>query len=251
MTVVSGKDVATEMSIWTRKVGYPILTVHEFEAERKILVRQDRFLKSMDLSPEENETIYPVSLGLIIGTNVADQHDVVLNSRQMEVPLKDMKFFKLNSKHAGFFRTLYTPKRLLKIGEAMNAGLLSVEDRIGVIADASALASSGYQKTSALLGMLANLKEEKDPFVWKQIKSCLASIEEAFKFEHESIKSGLTKFKRELIGPQARALGWDFQDTDDMSIAKHKAAMFEAAGEAGEMRQGYQKKSKATIANLI
>jgi len=236
MSTVSGKDVATNMSIWTRKVGYPIITVQEFEAENKILVRQDRFLNSRDASTEENETIYPVSLGLVTGTKASEEHDILLDSREMHVQLKDMTFFKINSIHAGFFRTLYTPQRLLKLGEAMHVGLLSVEDRIGVIADASALASSGYQNTSALLGMLANLRDEDNPFVWMQINSSLRSIRIAFKFQEESIRSGLKRFTRLLVGPQATALGWDFNGDDDISMAEYKAEMFQAAALADEPR---------------
>jgi len=238
--MVSGRDVATEMSVWTRTAGFPVLTVDEFEDEGKILIRQDRFLKHLDLSPEENQTVYPVSLGLITGTIDAIKHDLVLNSRQMEVQLKEMTFFKLNSGHSGFFRTLYRPERLLKIGKAMNAGRVSVEDRIGVIADVAALSSSGHQRTSSLLAMIANLKGENDLFVWKQIRSCLTSVEEVFRFEHGDITSGLIKLKRELIGPHAKALGWEFQETDDFSMAKHKAEMFQAAGEAGDRRQEKQ-----------
>ena len=76
-----------------------------------------------------------------------------------------MDFVKLNYKHSGFYLTIYTPERLIKLRKSMNAGLLSVEDRIGLIANASTLASSRSQKTSALLRLLAGLKDEKDAYV--------------------------------------------------------------------------------------
>jgi hypothetical protein len=81
--------------------------------------------------------------------------------------------------------------------------------------------------------MLANLNDEKDPSVWKQVRSCLNSLDEAFKFEGTKVQAGIRNFKKALISPQARALGWDFS-SDDISMAKHKAEMFEAAGEAGD-----------------
>ena len=220
------------MSIFTKKVGYPVLTVTESKADRRIKIRQDRFLQSKDTTGNENETLYPVSLGLATAKGLGK--DILLEKREMEVELEDMDFFKLNSRHSGFYRTLYTPERLTKLGTAMNAGMVSVEDRIGVIADASALASSGYQKTSALLGLLAGLKNEKEPFVWKQINSSLTSIQEAFKFENEGLQKALLKFKRELVAPQAKALGWNFDDSGDISITKHKGEIFEAAAEAGD-----------------
>jgi aminopeptidase 2 len=228
LSAVSGRDIAKEMGIWTKKVGYPILTVTE--SDRIIHVRQDRFLQSRDATDLENKTLYPVSLGLVTSTGAGKV--IGLETREMDVELEDMNF-KLNSKHAGFYRTLYTPERLVKLGKSMNAGMLSVEDRIGVIADALALALSGYQKTSGLLGLLANLKDEKNPFVWKQINSSLTAIRDAFKFEDESLHQALIMFKRDLVAPQAKALGWDFNSKkEDMSMVKHKAEMFEAAGEA-------------------
>ena len=204
------------------------------ELDGRIRVRQDRFLQSKDLTEKDNETIYPVSLGLI--TSGGNEKDILLDTREMDIPLKEMDFFKLNASHSGFYRTLYTPERLMKFGKDMQAGLLSVEDRIGLIADASALASSGHQKTSAVLGLLAELKDEKDPFVWRQIISCLNSIKEVFKFESEDLLDGLRTFTRDLVAPRARSLGWDFSSDEVMSMAKHKAQMFEMAGEAGDKK---------------
>lgn len=219
------------MSVWTKKVGYPVLTVAE--SNGKIRIRQDRFLQSRDATEAENKTVYLLSLGLTTTNGIGK--DIVLETRVMELDLEDLDFFKLNHKHSGFYRTLYTPERLVKLGQSMSKGLLSVEDRIGLIADASALASSGYQKTSALLGLLSNLKNEESAFVWKQINSSLTEIREAFKFEDKSLLKALKDFKRDLVAPQAKTLGWDFSSQgEDVSLVKHKAEMFEAAADSGD-----------------
>jgi aminopeptidase 2 len=145
--------VAKTMSIWTRKVGYPIVTVVESHVERKINVRQDRLLQSNDLTEEENATIYPVSLDII---TKGKGKDILLDKRETEIFLDDMDFFKLNAGHSGFFRTLYQPDRLRNLGEAMKTGLLSVEDRIGLIAEwvsqtVSFIILSRYHTTLAAL----------------------------------------------------------------------------------------------------
>ena len=220
------------MSIFTKKVGYPVLTVTESKSDQRIKIRQDRFLQSKDTTAYENKTLYPVSLGLVTATGLGK--DIVLEDREVEVELEDMEFFKLNYRHSGFYRTLYTPERLIRLGTAMNRGMVSVEDRIGIIADASALALSGYQKTSAVLGLLVGLKDEKEPFVWKQINSCLTAIQESFKFEDEGLQKAMSRFKRELVAPQAKDLGWNFDNDEDVSITKHKGEMFQAAAEAGD-----------------
>ena len=84
--------------------------------------------------------------------------------REANFPVKDMNFFKLNADHSGIYRTSYSPERLNKLGEAAKQGLMSVEDRAGMIADAGALSAAGYQKTSGLLSLLDGFKSE-DQFV--------------------------------------------------------------------------------------
>lgn len=59
--MASGVDVAKIMKEWILKVGFPVVSVVE-EGEGKIRVRQDRFLKTGDVKPEENETLWLVAL---------------------------------------------------------------------------------------------------------------------------------------------------------------------------------------------
>jgi aminopeptidase 2 len=76
---VSGKDVGNIMSIWTKKVGYPIVTVTE--SAIGIRVQQNRFLSTSDVKPEEDETLFLIFLAL--KTKKGMQHDLILNTRSM------------------------------------------------------------------------------------------------------------------------------------------------------------------------
>ncbi|KAK4910425.1 Aminopeptidase 2 mitochondrial, partial [Elasticomyces elasticus] len=60
----SGKDVEKVMDIWTKNVGYPVVTVTEDEKASAIHVKQNRFLRTADVKPEDDKTLYPVFLGL-------------------------------------------------------------------------------------------------------------------------------------------------------------------------------------------
>ncbi|KAI9743848.1 MAG: Aminopeptidase 2 mitochondrial [Claussenomyces sp. TS43310] len=225
---VSGKDVASIMDTWIRKVGYPFLTV--IETQSGIKIKQNRFLQSADATAEENKTIYPVLIAL--QTKVGKQN-LLLNQRSMDIELNDLEFFKLNSGQSGFYRVLYAPDRLCKLGKAIAAGLLAVEDRIGIIADAAALSSSGYQRTSALLGLLSNLDVENSSYVWKCIDAALMSLERAWAFEPMQIQKELRHFKKMLFSPRAEEIGWKFSGDDDISLQEYKAVMFRSAGLAG------------------
>ncbi|KAF8461376.1 peptidase family M1-domain-containing protein [Kalaharituber pfeilii] len=226
----SGKDVGVIMDIWTKKVGYPVITVTEKGNE--LHLRQNRFLRTADVKPEEDQTLYPIFVGL--RTKEGVQEDLAFSTRETIIPLKDTEFFKLNADHAGIYRTSYTPERLTKLGEAAKADLLTVEDRAGMVADAGALAASGYQKTSGLLGLLSGLSDEKEVVVWDEITTRVAAIRGAWIFEDEALKKALKAFQKDLTSPQAHAIGWEFTSSDTHLEQQKKALMFGSAGLAGD-----------------
>jgi aminopeptidase 2 len=129
------------------------------------------------------------------------QKELVLDSREIEIELDTSKPFKLNagtvspgpclSLFADGFHTeqrpvhvLYTPERLSKIAAEAGKGedVFSIDDRIGLVNDATALARAGLMKTSAALEMVDKLRHEthrelssrraKSPLLtWRQ-RSC-------------------------------------------------------------------------------
>ena len=181
----SGKPVEEVMDVWTKNVGYPVVSVTENEQSNSIHVEQHRFLRTGDVKPEEDKTLFPVFLGLRTKDGVDE--DLTLSKREHEFHLPNLDFFKLNADHSGIYRTSYTPERLAKLGQAAKAGLLTVEDRAGMIADAGALASSGYQRTSGILSLLKNFDGETEFVVWSELLSRISSIRAAWVFEAEKV----------------------------------------------------------------
>lgn len=232
LSAVSGKPVQEVMTAWTKQVGYPVLTVTENDEDKTIHVRQNRFLRTGDVKPEEDEVLYPVFLSLRTKDGVDDT--LALNEREKVFPVSSTDFFKFNTNHTGIYRTLYSPSRLEKLGQAAKDGLLSVEDRAGMIADAGALASSGYQKTSGVLNLLKGFDSETEYVVWNEIISRIASIQTAWVFEDQTVRDGLLKFLRDIVSPKAHRLGWQFSDNDGHVEQQFKASMFEAAGLSGD-----------------
>jgi len=159
----SGKDVVRLMQTWTKKIGYPVVTVTE-KADA-LSVRQNRFLSAGDATKEEDQTLYLVPLGLKTkGKNGAVVLEDDLEGRESTIQLGQdkMESFKLNADQYGFYRTCYTPERLEKIGKqaAESADFFSVQDRTGLVADAGALAAAGYGKTSGFLALIQEWKLE-------------------------------------------------------------------------------------------
>jgi aminopeptidase 2 len=226
----SGKDVGKVMDIWTKKVGFPVVTVTE--GTDSIHLKQNRFLRTADVKPDEDQTLYPVFLAL--RTKEGVDEDLTLFDREADFKLKDLDFFKLNADHSGLYRTSYTPERLRKLGISAKEGLLTVEDRAGMIADAGSLAASGYQKTSGILSLLDSFKHEAEFVVWGEITGRIGSLRGAWMFEDQKIRDALKKFQLELSADKAHELGWTFDEKDGHIEQQFKGLMFGAAGIAGD-----------------
>ena len=226
----SGKKVEDVMTTWTKNVGYPVVTVTE--KDNAIHVKQNRFLRTGDVKPEEDKVLYPVFLGLRTKDGVDES--LTLDKREADFSLPSTEFFKLNAKHTSLYRTSYSPERLEKLGLAAKEGLLPIEDRAGMIADAGALAVSGYQKTSGVLSLLKGFDSESEFVVWNEIIARLSAIQSAFIFEDKAIRDGLEAFQREIVSAKAHAMGWTFSEEDGHIQQQFKAMMFGSAGLSGD-----------------
>ncbi|KUJ17086.1 uncharacterized protein LY89DRAFT_718765 [Mollisia scopiformis] len=228
----SGEDVGSLMETWTKFIGYPFVKVTE--DEDKITVTQHRFLQDGSCSPEDDKTLYPLSLKLRSKGGIDDGLSLYERTRTIDI---SPDFIKLNANHTGFFRVCYTPERLEILGKNVKEGLLSADDRIGLLSDALAMASSGYSKTSTLLNFLKIFDEEENYFVWKQALKTLDAIQEAWRFEEKSVSEGLKSFKRDLIRKCAKSNGWDFKKGDDIVETMLKATMFAQSGSELEVQK--------------
>ncbi|KAJ5669164.1 hypothetical protein N7462_010234 [Penicillium macrosclerotiorum] len=228
----SGKPVQSVMDIWTKNVGFPVISVTENPASSSISLKQNRFLRTGDVRPEEDQTLYPCMLGL--RTKEGVNEDTMLTDREHEFKVPDMNFFKLNADHSGIYRTSYSPERLRKLGKAAKDGLLTTEDRAGMIADSGALAASGYQKTSGMLSLLQSMDTESEFVVWNEILTRIGVLRAAWIFEDAETKDALLSFQRSLVSGKAHELGWQFSDKDGHILQQLKALMFSCAAMAGD-----------------
>ena len=228
----SGKDVVRVADIWTKNVGYPVVSVTEDSTNSSIHVQQNRFLRTADVKPEEDEVLYPV--GLVLRTRNGIDRELMLNERDADFKVPDLSFFKFNADHSGIYRTSYTAERLQKLGESAKAGLLTVEDRAGMIADAGALSSAGYQKTSGLLSLLKSFDSEPEFVVWDELTARIGTVRAAWIFEDEKTKDALKAFQRDLASAKSHKLGWTFKESDGHIEQQFKALMFGNAASAGD-----------------
>ncbi len=225
LSSASGQDVQGFMDPWIRKIGFPVVTVAEEPGQ--ISIRQSRFLTTGDVEADEDETTWWVPVGLKTGTPAKVVHSALT---QKEDTIRDVNdaFYKINAEQSGFYRTNYPPQRLAQLGEAQEH--LSLEDKIGLLGDATALAVSGDGTTAALLSLLEGFKSEKSFIVWQQITASLASVKRVFA-ENKEISNGLKNFTLKLVSPAAEEIGWDFpKDEDYLTGQSRKLLLGTAAG---------------------
>ncbi|KAK5275394.1 hypothetical protein LTR40_013105, partial [Exophiala xenobiotica] len=215
------------MDPWIRKIGFPVVTVAEEPGQ--IGIRQSRFLTTGDVKAEEDETTWWIPVGLKTGTPAKVVHSA-LTQKEDTVRNVDDDFYKINADQSGFYRTNYPPQRLVKLGNSQDR--LSVEDKIGLMGDATALAMAGNGTTSALLSLLEGFKDEKNFIVWQQIASSLSKVRSVFSTNKE-ISAGLKKFSLKLVSPAAEAIGWEYPKDEDWLTGQSRKLLLGYAAGAG------------------
>lgn len=228
LTAASGKNVTEVMNIWTKKVGFPVITVKEEGNE--ITFTQNRYFSTGDAKPEEDETLYPVFLALKSKNGV--DSSLELKQRSMTVKLDYADFFKVNGDQSGIYITSYSDERWKKLGQQAN--LLSVEDRTGLVADVKALSTSGYTSTVNFLELVSSWRDEKSFVVWEQILNSISSFKTTWIFEPQNVIEGINAFVRDLVTKKMNEMGWDFSKNEDFATKRLKVALFGAACAARE-----------------
>ncbi|KAL9596173.1 MAG: hypothetical protein Q9179_004710 [Wetmoreana sp. 5 TL-2023] len=230
LSTASDKDVNAFMDPWIRKIGFPVLTVAEEPGQ--IGVRQSRFLSTGDVNAEDDDTLWWIPLGLKTSSHMTGAMAEALTAKEETLRDVDEAFYKLNSDQTGFYRTNYPPARLAKMGAENDK--LGTEDKIGLIADAAALAVSGDGTTAGLLTFLSNLPHETNHAVWAQMIASLSNIRSVFA-ENEAVAGGLKGFVLRLVSPALEYIGWDSKANEDFLTGQLRSLLIGTAGSAGHV----------------
>jgi aminopeptidase 2 len=179
LTVTTGINIKNVMDPWIRNKGYPVIFVHEDELTDTIGLKQHRFLKSGNVEPEEDLTIWPIPLNIRTTDKI---HHELFMERSAEIRLS-LDFFVVNPDHTGFYRVAYSKSRLEKLATQVKAGLLTVDDRAGLLLDTGALAAAGMSKTSGLLTLGTGFVQETTFAVWRSLVTEIRAVRRAWMFQ--------------------------------------------------------------------
>lgn len=244
LSKASGQDVKAFMDPWILKIGFPVVTVAEEPGQ--ISVKQNRFLTAGDVKPEEDQTTWWIPMGLKTGPQATDAKREAFTSREDTYRDVDTDFYKLNGDQTGFYRTNLPPSRLQQLSKSLEK--LSVQDKIGLIGDAAAMAISGNGTTAGVLSFLEGFVNETNYLVWSEVLSSFNKIQSVFS-DDEGVRDGLRQYKLKLVSSATDKVGWEFGPHDDYLTGQLRALLLQNAGLAGHEKviSEAQKRFKAFV----
>lgn len=219
----SGKPVRKMMQGWTRKPGYPLVTVKELGP--RTVLEQERF-SGKGARKQPGTWFLPM--------------DVSAEGKREHVILKGKKtvlrksILKANLGETGFARVRYPEAVLerLEAGLASGTSGLSPSDRFGLIRDAFTFAKTGLMPTDKVLGLARAYGRETEYIVWAEIAEHLLSLRNLLsgKPEYEAFLA----YGRALFAPAVHRIGWKKKPDEPHDAALLRSVLIRAAGAFGD-----------------
>ena len=191
----SKKQVRKIMNTWTRKVGYPVVSVSL--KKNRMHLSQGRFLYLR--KKDEHLWIIPIAVSM---DKKVKYYEMKKKSLGME------KFDYINESQVGFYRVKYDDELLGNIIKMIISKKLKSLDRIGVENNVYALSRGSYIKLSRFFELLSAYKDENDYTVWLDISTNLSQMKLFFPEMKE-----IDAFVIILFSDIYKKIGWNSQKT--------------------------------------
>ncbi|EIE91503.1 hypothetical protein G6F46_002840 [Rhizopus delemar] len=229
-------DVSNFMTLWTKRVGYPVLSVKKNDNDT-ISITQARYLSTGDLSKDEDSTVWWVPLGVLF-SGKTESYTLTEKSQDFTIPSDGL--FKLNAGQTSVYRVNYPIEIIRVLSEEIKKGkeglLSNTADRVGLLADAGNLCVSGEQSTVAFLELAQAFANEDNYFVWSQLSAHLDKIFSVWSEQPEEIRNGLKALRRNLFAPLAHKLGWESADNDNYLTTLLRVLAISNAGHSNDIK---------------
>lgn len=189
---VSKKKVASMMDIWTKRPGYPLISVSE-KNPGTLLLSQKRFLSGSTLKVK-NDTLWPVPVTLV--SDEGESKPYLLSGAAVAIHKPGLSWCKVNSDETGFYRTWYSESLLTEMKQALSQGRLSEADRYGIVRDMIALTERGDYALAQVYDFVDCFTGETSYSVWSELTVLFSKTWILLKDtkERESFKSFMSRF---------------------------------------------------------
>ena len=236
----SDKPVDKVMASWTEIKGFPLLSVTETDRDANsvfLSISQEKFTPdgNKSLSFEDMIKLWNIPIKFSVGSNlppgsnsassvkIFEEESVMSDKiRTIAVPVATPDdWVKLNAKSIGFYRTNYQSESLrMRLIPAIKSKQLSVEDRLQLVSDYSALIQSGRQSTDAFLAFISDAyRDENNYFVWSSIVDSINAIEYLVENSDDAeLRGSYDNFILNLLSANFQRLGWERLDDDTETL---------------------------------
>jgi puromycin-sensitive aminopeptidase len=227
---VSKKPIKKIMKSWTKRAGYPFITV--VESGKNIALRQSRFYNS-EISRLKAKIEQPWPIPLEITSNGKTVFKKLFSTKSAVLP-KPKGPFKLNPGEESFIRVSYEPQFLEKLFPEIQNKKMPAPDRLAIIRDLFALSEAGLSKTSEALKTVANYKHEDELVVWEELATNLQNIR-LLLFDQPYFEK-YKNFAHAIFGPTAEKVGWQKQKGESHGQSLMRSLLLSQAGTFGHKK---------------
>ena len=234
MEKASGGPIVSMMNSWINQPGYPVVdvSVSHDSGQQTIVLQQNRFLYS---GSTDGESLWQIPITMI--TNTSGSQSTIMNTRTTSLPIPESsgstlkEWVKLNRNHTGFYRTAYTPNRLLRFREQIQSRELEGVDRLGLITDAYALSRARMLPIQYFLELAQSFKNESDYGVWLDLLGSLKGIQSLI--TDKSYVSAYKAMCRDLVASVVQTAGWNPTRNENHLQSMLRSAVLDASGSFG------------------
>ena len=151
---------------------------------------------------------------------------LILGREPMHIEFPGCEPVVANGGDTGYYRVQYDAVNMARL----RAGYLQLPatERIGLVADAMALASSGRIGFSEYFRLLDAIREEREGAVWQQVIEGLTYLDGVF--AGTSAQTAVRAYGRSLLVPVLGRLGWRPSENDDAGTMRIRDALIDTLG---------------------
>lgn len=198
------------MASWTEQMGYPVIEVGPIVGGHKCHVKQSYFLGdgSVQDGDSEKQWIVPIFVGSD-KTPEGDNGDLtIMNEREIEIPVDaTAKWILFKFGALAPYRVQYKSTDMWEaILRGIQAGELSVKDRIAVIDDIWAMVKAGRAKPEEAVKTLKVFAKEDDADVWQALRGVIGGMSTLCKGLGQL--QGLNRLVAAMVAPGLSRVGW-------------------------------------------
>ncbi len=219
---VAGQDISLLIGDWVRQRGFPLLTVSAVcsGGRTRVGLSQQRFT-----SQRLHELFAMWQVPVVVNAGPHSKR-LILAREAMHIDFPGCVPVVANGGDTGYYRVQYDAANMARLRAAYLQ--LPATERIGLVADTMALASSGRIGFAEYFRLLEAMRDERDGAVWQQVIEGLTYLDGVFAGTPAQI--AVRAYGRSLLIPVLQRVGWQPGERDDAGTLRIRNALIDTLG---------------------